>query len=341
MKKRIEWLDLLKGWGMILVMFAHASLPDELRKYIYTFHMPLFFFISGYLLSINKYNNIKEFLKSKLKSLLIPYFIFSIFNYMFYLIFSRFANHVSENPIKPLLGIFIGIRGTDWTLCNGTLWFILVLFISELLLYFIIELSTDNNKTISLCLFIFSLIGYLYSNFIGIRLVWSIDIAFTAVVFLGIGYLIKKNNYIEKYGDKKYILVSLIISIITGMINTEVNMFGSVYGNYILFYLSAISGIYLNILIIKELPNIKTVNFIGKNTFVYLALHQYVVYSVLKKISEKLLGHVTNSISMTIISILFVCITVLVLYPFIKFVNKFIPFAVGKKIIDDKIELTV
>ena len=46
--KRIEWVDMLKGFGIILVMLGlvmlgHASFPESLRIELYTFHMPLFF----------------------------------------------------------------------------------------------------------------------------------------------------------------------------------------------------------------------------------------------------------------------------------------------------------
>ena len=45
--KRISWIDMAKGYGTILVIFAHIHYGG-LRTWIYTFHMPLFFFLSGY-----------------------------------------------------------------------------------------------------------------------------------------------------------------------------------------------------------------------------------------------------------------------------------------------------
>lgn len=41
--KRITWLDAAKGYGILLVIFAHVDY-SYLRNIIYTFHMPLFFF---------------------------------------------------------------------------------------------------------------------------------------------------------------------------------------------------------------------------------------------------------------------------------------------------------
>lgn len=330
MKKRIEWLDMLKGWGMILVMFAHAPLPDVLRKYIYSFHIPLFFFISGYLFTINKYSNIREFFLSKIKSLLIPYFIFSTFNYLFWLVFRKFANNSTDSILKPFVGIFIGIRGTEWTLCNGTLWFVLALFISEVGLYFILKYLKYNIRKTTTYLAIFTFIGYLYSKFIGIRLVWSIDVAFTAIVFLGSGYLIRKINIINKINNK-YIILLLILNLIFGMSNTEVNMFSGIYGNYIFFYIASVSGILANILLIKSMPTIKIFNYVGKNTFIYLALHQYIIYSVLKKVSSKIVSNIQSGLELILVAIVFVIVTLILLYPVIYITNKYFPFIVGKK----------
>ena len=55
MEKRSEVIDLCKAWGMILVVWGHsAGIPVVLSTLIYSFHMPLFFFISGYLLKTSR-----------------------------------------------------------------------------------------------------------------------------------------------------------------------------------------------------------------------------------------------------------------------------------------------
>ena len=81
--KRFEWIDILKGIGIILVVvghsnfsFAKATTAMFIQKYIYSFHMPLFFFVSGYLFVKDKYSNFKRFLRVKTKTLMIPYFFF-------------------------------------------------------------------------------------------------------------------------------------------------------------------------------------------------------------------------------------------------------------------------
>lgn len=93
--KRIEWIDSTRGIAILLVVVGHVvggytgnyGLPEYQRiidivvDAIYTFHMPLFFMISGYVFGLKKYNwsmdNYVAYINKKAKTLLIPYFLFS------------------------------------------------------------------------------------------------------------------------------------------------------------------------------------------------------------------------------------------------------------------------
>lgn len=88
----IKWADIAKGIGIILVVFAHTLVP-KLRDandtvkfiwiFIYNFHMPLFFFISGRLFekNIDRYTDKVKFIGSKARLLMLPYLVFSLFAY--------------------------------------------------------------------------------------------------------------------------------------------------------------------------------------------------------------------------------------------------------------------
>lgn len=91
---RLERIDIAKGIGIILVVFAHTLVP-QLREsnagagflwiFIYNFHMPLFFFLSGRLFekALPHYTNRAKFITRKLKLLMLPYLTFSVFAYAF------------------------------------------------------------------------------------------------------------------------------------------------------------------------------------------------------------------------------------------------------------------
>ncbi len=76
----LDWIYVAKGIGIFLVVVGHFSAYpapsppywNELVRLIYTFHMPLFFMLSGYLYSYGKYSYL-EFLRVKTKRLLYPF----------------------------------------------------------------------------------------------------------------------------------------------------------------------------------------------------------------------------------------------------------------------------
>lgn len=123
---RINYLDIAKGFGIFLVYIGHCYIGERTQTlsnviyWIYSFHMPLFFFVSGILFSSKK-KKFHIFIWNKSVSLLIPYALFSILNW-------------------PLLTIFVGSPGNvvlhGWG--QNPLWFIPILYLLEVLHYFII-----------------------------------------------------------------------------------------------------------------------------------------------------------------------------------------------------------
>ncbi|MGG1754302.1 acyltransferase family protein, partial [Bacillus pumilus] len=77
MNKRLEWVDAAKGIGILLVVMAHVPIPDSFKQFIYSFHMPLFFLLSGMMFRSSSRPAL-SFIQKKAKSLLLPYLYFSI-----------------------------------------------------------------------------------------------------------------------------------------------------------------------------------------------------------------------------------------------------------------------
>ena len=57
---RIDWIDVFKGWGIMLIVVGHLPVPFFFREWIFSFHVPLFFFISGFLYKPGKYSGSAE-----------------------------------------------------------------------------------------------------------------------------------------------------------------------------------------------------------------------------------------------------------------------------------------
>lgn len=74
MNKRIEYIDIAKGIAIIMVLLGHIDLcPIGLKSSIYSFHMPLFFILSGYFMKEGI--EIRLLIKKLFKSLMVPYLI--------------------------------------------------------------------------------------------------------------------------------------------------------------------------------------------------------------------------------------------------------------------------
>ena len=122
-------MALLSVWGILLVVMGHSGMAEPeieshvvfLKKWIYSFHMPLFFFISGYLFSLTNPDFLKinagHFLFKKVKRLLVPYFALGLL--------SLFINMKEDMAVRPadLLLSFAYPREL------GFLWYIATLFI--------------------------------------------------------------------------------------------------------------------------------------------------------------------------------------------------------------------
>lgn len=337
--KRVDWIDMAKGFTMILVMLGHAPFPHAFKVEIYTFHIPLFFVLSGYLFSFSKYNNLQILLKRKFKSLIIPYLSFSFINYFFWVIIFRELNGQQDISLfKPLLGTFLAERGREWSPHNGTMWFVACLFVSEIVFFLIVKSSKINYKKILTCLIISSVLGYCYSIITVKSLPWNVDASLTAIVFYGLGHYMKRmESNLAGYIKVKYVFVFLIINVLSGFLNYKsstqiIDIFSNQYGNYFLFYLSSISGIIAVFIFIRLLPKINILTYIGRNSIVFLAFHQFILFRSISKLLEKInIYDSGNMFVLTLQGIFYTLVSSVVLIPIIYVINNYFPFILGKR----------
>lgn len=151
-KKKIQWLAVLQGFSMLLVVIGHVDLTNipcdpntpiasAIHKCIYSFHMPLFMFISGWLFyytCIRKDKGYGDVVKSKLKRLGIPFFAFTLSATVFKFAFPSLMHR--QVTAQELTDTFILFRSNPL----GEMWFIVVLF-ELMLLYPVYKLIVVNR----------------------------------------------------------------------------------------------------------------------------------------------------------------------------------------------------
>ena len=136
-KRRIKYIDLCKGLGILMVTWGHITkLDNPVDTWAASFKMAIFFVAAGYLIRYAdsyRTQTLKGYSVKLLKSLMLPYVLFSILSIGF-----RFATMIMKHridipAIKSYILATITLRGTF------ALWFLPVLFIAEILFFCLIK----------------------------------------------------------------------------------------------------------------------------------------------------------------------------------------------------------
>jgi fucose 4-O-acetylase-like acetyltransferase len=264
---RITWVDNLKALGIFLVVFGHI-LPNQ---YISSFHIPLFFFISGYLFDRDKYD-FPQFFRKKFFTLIIPYLFFAVASFLFWYFVVRNVGlggkALAIDPLKPIIGTLYGICFGDYrTPINVALWFLPCLFVTETSFYFV------KSRW---ALIAFAVLGYLVV-LLPFRLPWGSDISMAAIVFYGAGYFYRKDVI-----NLPLIAMPFLFILSAGFcyLNGTVDMNGLEYGNPVYFYISAFSGILLCSELCRHLKKSRVLEYIGSNTIILVGMMGFAWYAV-------------------------------------------------------------
>lgn len=197
---RLTVLDSLRGFGILLVVLGHTSRSAGLVSWIFSFHMPLFFIISGILFHERQF---LDSFKKKVARLLIPYLFFGIVTFVYWtLIERRFRGGVSGSVTNALTNIFLARAGTSNYPQNTVLWFLPCLFVTEMLFLGIFtfvkskrEIRYDWAVAATLATVSFLSIIAMHSFDLPIdrlRLPWALDILPFSMLFYCIGYLLSR-----------------------------------------------------------------------------------------------------------------------------------------------------
>lgn len=288
MNKRIEWIDIAKGIGMLLVIFGHFGMNPAGKEAITfvksSFHMPLFFVLSGLLFKGG--SSAKDCFTWSMKRfivLMIPFYLWTAI--------------YSNGSYKGFAGIIYASNKTlSGAGTNAAMWFIPCMCIAGILVkfevYFIDKLKLNKYINYAILATVnFGVGGGIPQNLIQ-EYGWpmSFNIAFTGAGFILVGALlggllaeVRKS----KTGHVVVLLITtMVLTILFAELNTsarEIETFGTAvmawaeYGNYPLFLLSGIFGSVFVMLLSMLLEKASWLKDglcrIGKNTMIILAIH--------------------------------------------------------------------
>lgn len=187
-QQRYDYIDIAKGTGILLVVWAHIMITGWTHQMIYAFHMPLFFLLSGMLFRKEKYSSFSDFFVHRFKRLFIPYIIYSVATWLLWAGFRYVRHDEVDSYFMPLLQTFIAQGSGAYMVHNSALWFIPCLFLVEILFYFISKMNLVGNLLVCfICAAISFILGHLFEDKYWFLLPWNADAALIALPFYAVG----------------------------------------------------------------------------------------------------------------------------------------------------------
>ena len=338
-KSRIEYIDIAKGIGIFAVMLGHILVYESgvvfnrIQNFICSFHLPLFFIITGIL--CEKYRSwqnksLSELLKRKLKTLIYPYFIFSVITVLFYVFLYFILHKGTYQEISDIIMMTITFRG------YGALWYLFVLFVAIMMFYIFQKLKWNSYIVLLLLIFGGSFLSYqfpmLLDEFsIGNKLIsyyftrWIIACSYIYIGYLSANILqwdIWKNKMICVATG----LLMLILTFILCQFNGKVDLCVVCMNNPVLYYLFAVMGTFSVVLLCKGLEKVlNLLIFAGKNSLIIMATHgDFITYVlvVVRKILIRFSVSGVWEVGITFLLLLFVEIMIVLV------INRWLPFIV-------------
>lgn len=267
MSNRIPYLDTAKAICIFLMVVGHWTSNNYLLLYIYSFHMPALFVISGFLYKP------RIWYKTML-SFGIPVVVYSLINLLFLITIGEipFNQLLSRDILYRFLhyryGLGVGLFMGDWFL-----WALLGLrfFYGDIRF-----LSAFRNCYIPIALLIIlymSLESYLVqidSIFHG----WYIGRMIPSLPFFCIGFLLKDKKWKISQISMFYLSILGLLFFILPIINGKCSINSNAYGlSYTLFFINASISTVFILAISSHIPPVKFITTIAKGTLLILGMH--------------------------------------------------------------------
>ena len=337
--KRISYIDMAKGIGIILVVAGHSGfLSEPLLNWIMSFHMPLFFILSGMLLSHTNATRqtMSAFLKKKARGILIPYFSFSGLSILFSAILDTadFASYLPNALVQTftLYGISV-------------LWFLPALFLGETTFLFIrkkTSLVASGILYIIICLLTVLCVNTYHYHYVidfennlsvlGAYLIAVLVRTGIAISFLAMGYYLQ--HFVFRTEKKKAVyafcsVLFLLLNLFLSAKNGKVDLNYMLFNNYLLYFSAALFGSLFVICLCAALPAWKPILIAGKHSLIIMATHMNcrflgICYAV-GNIAVALLPFIGNTGYILVCSVTMLILEIIAIY----MIDRFFPFLIG------------
>jgi polysaccharide biosynthesis protein PslL len=327
MINRNSTIDLAKGIGIFLVVLGHNPIvlneSDELFRIIFSFHMPLFFFLSG--IFLRETDQLKPFVLSRASSLLKPYFVILVAMGLLKLFLAIVQGNAGIYHAYYFLGL---VYGTGRTIDSEPMWFLPHLFISLVFsLVFLKKIKLIKNSkllpasvaTVFLLVGIYFIGAFWYPQPINSNpnpvdivdklpgLPWSIDLILITSSFIIFGYLLREKVKSMTFRLPRFLLAITIFAFSHYYFDETINLSLRVYGNPFISTLQASLGIYIIIslasLIQERSVFRKPLMYLGSGTLFILIFHNSFQNKAFEALSKVVLNNYFTGIFSLVVGV--------------------------------------
>lgn len=336
------YIDAIKGWLMLLVIWSHSRAWIDPPGYFLTAgYMGEFFFLMGY---TSTHWNEKGiiYLKKKSQRLLLPFVVYGSFLILFYILKELWKGVLTLHTIKLCVGGFLynayKIKKSSETVLlvcdNNTFWFMTTMFVASMIAYIVIYCFKKGiiSKMVVLMLFISSgiLLNYYLNSYL---LPWGIDTAFVAATLILSGLLYKKmesnKNYLrteQKNAKIKMVEEVILILVYCGLVkaNPGINMAIKEYGPNGLLSIAAFISISVigGVILLKTFGNtvqnnwlMKSLGWLGKHSVTFMAIQIFTI----RRMNSITMKYIDN---MYIVGVIAICGTLIIGVVWCQILNK-------------------
>lgn len=322
MGTRINHIDIARGIAILLVVLGHCFQSSDvaLNRVILSFHMPLFFFLSGVFAKPETVKTILGGAIMKAKRLLIPQITLSITIIL----------------LKGLIWLSEGkcLTDFDFLACFG-FWFLPVLFLCSIY-YMAVSAILDLHKVrfqVATTIIAFTIAIIVVMNDVTTNITpidWLIK-SVVAMPFYFCGSFFKEK--VLKVDDKQrrtncfFVLLLLPIIVMLSQINTPVRMYENEYGSLPLFFLTSVLGIILVMELSKRMVNMPILIEFGKLSIAVYVWNFLIVGFSMRIVNRMLLMMGLDNEAILTASTF--CISMIILYVLSKWTNNKLPYLYG------------
>jgi len=250
-EKREAWITIAKTAALVLVIFIHSNpYRDEFSIFLTGFVMPAFFVLYGVAHNSRKHrDNLKKYIISRARALMIPYLVLTLVMVVMY---AAFYPQV-DFGFTPTDFVFYSIYGNGPPNRVTHLWFLRTMFFAIILFTLVDRYLHDKSMVFRMIIMASApAIGVFLKYGTGVQLVpWGMDSVLIALSFMLVGSEIRKYRHFSPWSVSPYVdVIGLVIAFaaysyftaVNGFVNIGESLYGISIYNYML---TGILGTYI------------------------------------------------------------------------------------------------